>query len=62
VGQLVARAQTRYSDIFMRVHPDNASALRCYSAAGFIRVGAEQEAQWNALQPVQYLWLCYPTS
>jgi [ribosomal protein S18]-alanine N-acetyltransferase len=60
VGELVALAQTWYPDVFMRVHPANAPALRCYAAAGFSRVSAEQEACWNAPQPVRYVWLAYP--
>jgi ribosomal protein S18 acetylase RimI-like enzyme len=59
VTELVARALTNYPEIFMRVHPDNAVALRCYAAAKFVRVGAEQEAEWNAPQPVPYIWLRY---
>lgn len=59
VTELVARAQLSYPSVFMRVHPDNQAALRCYSAASFTRVNAELEAQWNAPQPVQYVWLSY---
>ena len=58
VGDLVARAD--YPDIFLRVHPDNAVALRCYTGAGFIRVDAVREAEWNAPQPVAYVWLTRP--
>jgi [ribosomal protein S18]-alanine N-acetyltransferase len=58
VGGLVARAE--YPDIFLRVHPDNTVALRCYTGAGFIRVDAVREAEWNAPQPVAYVWLTRP--
>ena len=58
VGGLVARAE--YPDIFLRVHPDNTVALRCYTGAGFIRVDAVREAEWNAHQPVAYVWLTRP--
>jgi len=58
VGGLVARAD--YPDIFLRVHPDNTVALRCYTGAGFIRVDAVREAEWNAPQPVAYVWLTRP--
>jgi len=46
-----------WSDIFMRVHPDNTVALRCYRGAGFVPVEAELAAQWNVPQPVEYVWL-----
>jgi len=62
VAELIAHLPAGYADVFMRVHPDNEAALRCYAAAGFIRVGAELEAQWNAPQPVRYVWLSYPTN
>jgi ribosomal protein S18 acetylase RimI-like enzyme len=58
VADLVARAE--YPDIFMRVHPDNVVALRCYTGAGFIRVDAVRETEWNAPQPVAYVWLTRP--
>ena len=58
VGGLVARAE--YPDIFLRVHSDNTVALRCYTGAGFIRVDAVREAEWNAPQPVAYVWLTRP--
>jgi ribosomal protein S18 acetylase RimI-like enzyme len=59
VGRLVAEALNDYPDVFMRVHPDNVAALRCYTGAHFIRVPAEQAAEWNAAQPVPYVWLTY---
>ena len=60
VSELVIRARATYPDIFMRVHPDNLAALRCYAAAGFVRVSAEREELWNAPQPVRYVWLAHP--
>jgi acetoin utilization deacetylase AcuC-like enzyme/GNAT superfamily N-acetyltransferase len=59
VRALTALATAAYPDVFMRVHPDNAVALRCYRGAGFQRVPAELEAEWNAPQPVRYVWLRY---
>ena len=59
VGELVVQAVAHYAHVFMRVHPDNATALRCYAGAKFVRVAAEQEAEWNAPQPVPYVWLTY---
>ncbi|MEV8318579.1 GNAT family N-acetyltransferase [Streptomyces sp. NPDC059900] len=46
-----------YTEIFMRVHPRNAAALRCYRAAGFRPVEPALAAEWNAPQPVGYVWL-----
>jgi ribosomal protein S18 acetylase RimI-like enzyme len=59
-ARLLALAQAEHDDVFMRVHPDNEAALRCYAAVGFTRVSAEQEASWNAPQPIRYVWLSYP--
>ncbi len=41
----------------VRVRPNNGRALRCYAGADFHRVSAEQEALYNAGQPVEYVWL-----
>jgi ribosomal protein S18 acetylase RimI-like enzyme len=58
VRQLLAEAaKTGWSDVFIRVHPDNDIALRCYQGVGFRPVDAALAQQWNALQPVEYLWL-----
>jgi len=46
-----------YPGIFMRVHPDNDPALRCYRGAGFVVVEASLAQAWNAGQPVSYVWL-----
>ena len=61
VTLLAAQATTHYPDVFLRVHPDNAAALRSYAAAGFVDVPAEVQAEWNAPQPVDYVWLRLPT-
>ncbi len=45
------------ANIFMRVHPDNQAALRCYRHAGFHQVDDDLAATWNAAQPVAYIWL-----
>jgi ribosomal protein S18 acetylase RimI-like enzyme len=62
VAQLSMVARAMYPNVFLRVHPANAAALRCYGAAGFERATAQQEAQWNAEQPVPYVWLTQPMS
>jgi RimJ/RimL family protein N-acetyltransferase len=43
--------------VFLRVHPANIAALRCYGAAGFEPVGSDQAAAWNVGQPFEYIWL-----
>jgi ribosomal protein S18 acetylase RimI-like enzyme len=57
VTLLVARARDHHPAVFLRVRPDNAPALRCYTAAGFKPVPAEQANEWNQSQPVPYTWL-----
>ncbi len=42
---------------FLRVRPENTPALRCYAAAGFERVPAQEEAAFNRGQPHDYVWL-----
>lgn len=46
-----------YTEMFMRVHPTNTDALRCYRGAGFLPVAPALAAEWNAPQPVGYVWL-----
>lgn len=57
VAALTARARLCYPAIFMRVHPSNAPALRCYAAAGYRPVQPQQAEEWNRGQPVAYIWL-----
>ncbi|MEV7584500.1 GNAT family N-acetyltransferase [Streptomyces erythrochromogenes] len=58
VRALLARAVAAgYQDVFMRVHPDNDRALRCYRGAGFAPVAPGLAASWNEAQPVAYVWL-----
>jgi hypothetical protein len=47
----------RHPRVFLRVHPGNTAALRCYAAAGFDPVGPDQAAAWNTGQPFDYVWL-----
>ncbi|MCX4903077.1 N-acetyltransferase [Streptomyces sp. NBC_00878] len=56
-GLLGEADRSGHSDVFMRVHPDNDAALRCYRGAGFVPVGPELAEAWNAVQPVDYVWL-----
>lgn len=46
-----------YAEIFLRVHPGNTAALRCYHGAGFVPVDPALAAEWNAPQSVSYVWL-----
>jgi [ribosomal protein S18]-alanine N-acetyltransferase len=50
-----------YPDIFLRVRPDNTSAIRAYLRAGFQPVAEALAAEWNEPQPINYTWLQYPT-
>lgn len=50
-------ARLRHPRVFLRVHPGNAAAFRCYAAAGFEPVGPDQAAAWNTGQPIGYVWL-----
>jgi ribosomal protein S18 acetylase RimI-like enzyme len=59
VTALVELARAEYPTVFLRVRPENVAALRCYVAAGFTRVAPELEAEWNAPQPVPYVWLTH---
>ncbi|MFF6870047.1 GNAT family N-acetyltransferase [Streptomyces sp. NPDC003444] len=66
VGRVLVRALldralgAGFDDVFLRVHPDNAVALRCYEGAGFVPVDPDEAAEWNAVQPVPYVWLTRP--
>ena len=49
-------------DVWLRVVPDNAAALRAYVAAGFVPAAADAERAFNVGQPVAYRWLHDGTS
>jgi GNAT superfamily N-acetyltransferase len=55
VAELVEVALGRHPHVFMRVHPDNAPALRCYAAVGFDPADPAETAEWNT--DVPYVWL-----
>jgi ribosomal protein S18 acetylase RimI-like enzyme len=61
VAALADLARSKYPRVFLRVHPDNIAARRCYAAAGFQPVEPDQAAAWNASQPVHYIWLSLVT-
>ena len=54
---LARLARLRHPRVFLRVHPGNTAALRCYAAAGFEPVAPDQAAAWNVGQPFGYVWL-----
>jgi len=61
VTELAGRARAAHPLVFLRVHPANHAAQRCYTAAGFQPVTPEQAAEWNTGQPVGYLWFTLAT-
>ena len=46
-----------WSDIWLRVVPDNEPALRAYAAAGFVRATTAEEGAFNIGQRVAFVWL-----
>jgi len=54
---LAEAAKSGLPDAFLRVHPDNATAIACYHHAGFRRIDAGTASCWNRSQPVEYAWL-----
>ena len=57
VAALVTHAHRLHPLATVRVAPHNTAALRCYAAAGFVRVSPEEEAAWNQGQPTDYVWM-----
>lgn len=53
-------AGTGYPAAYVRVAPDNARALACYCGAGFTPVPEAEWLQFNAGQPLAYVWLRRP--
>jgi RimJ/RimL family protein N-acetyltransferase len=46
-----------YDEVWVRVVPENAAAIRAYSAAGFVRTTPEEESRFNEGQPREYVWM-----
>ena len=46
-----------YSDIWLRVVPENTQARACYRSAGFVRASEAEEAAFNVGQPAEYVWM-----
>jgi ribosomal protein S18 acetylase RimI-like enzyme len=63
IGRTLARAladeawRRGFGAVWLRVVPSNVAALAAYTAAGFVRAGPEEEAEFNVGQPLAYLWL-----
>ena len=49
--------QRGLQEVWLRVRAENAPALACYRAAGFVRASVEEETAFNAGQPWPYVWL-----
>ena len=56
-GLLRSCACYRRYAVLLRVCPNNISAIRCYTAAGFMPVSKSEETTWNQGQPVEYKWM-----
>jgi ribosomal protein S18 acetylase RimI-like enzyme len=56
---LVPALAAGYSEVFLRVRPDNAAAIRTYHRSGFVDVPAALMEEWNDGQPVAYRWMRY---
>ncbi|MEV7561390.1 GNAT family N-acetyltransferase [Streptomyces sp. NPDC089795] len=48
-------------DVFLRVHPDNGTALRRYRSAGFVPVDTDLAESRNEAQPVDHVRLRHDT-
>ncbi|WP_433161787.1 GNAT family N-acetyltransferase [Kribbella sp. CA-247076] len=48
-----------HPDIFLRVRPDNAIAIKTYLDVGFVDVSQQEMDEWNAAQPIPYRWMRY---
>jgi ribosomal protein S18 acetylase RimI-like enzyme len=56
----IARSSGRGA-CFLRVVPDNEAALALYRASGLVVVDEALMEEWNAAQPVAYVWMQHPS-
>jgi len=56
---LVPALEAGYSEVFLRVRPENEPAIRAYRGSGFVDVPAALMDEWNDGQPVAYRWMRY---
>lgn len=58
VGELLSRSiPFGFSRAYVRVAPDNLTAIGCYRKAGFTRLTGDEELILNAKQPTAYVWM-----
>ena len=50
-------ATTGLATTMLRTTPDNGVAIACYLANGFTRLSPEEEAEWNAGQRRDWVWM-----
>lgn len=63
VRALVEQARRTHTElplVLLRVRPDNARAIRAYTAAGFVDVPADEQPTWNEGQRFEYHWMVMP--
>jgi ribosomal protein S18 acetylase RimI-like enzyme len=54
---LVPAVAVGFSEVFLRVRPENAVAIRTYHRVGFVDVPAGLMDEWNQDQPIAYRWM-----
>jgi ribosomal protein S18 acetylase RimI-like enzyme len=55
---LAGEAKRRgFAEVWLRVRPENTPARRAYEASGFRRATSDEEAEFNAGQPHDYVWM-----
>lgn len=55
---LEAARPTGYPRAFLRVFPDNRTAIACYLRAGFTPLSPAEQQTFNHGQPMVYHWMC----
>jgi RimJ/RimL family protein N-acetyltransferase len=55
-------ATTGLITTMLRTTPDNQTAIACYRANGFARLGPEEESVWNAGQRREWVWMVLGTA
>ena len=61
VRQLLEQATlSGLPEAFVRVVPENGTALACYRGAGFSPVSEPEREEFNRGQPLDYMWMHHP--
>lgn len=55
--ELLQRAKSIESKIWIRVHPENVQAKSIYLRSGFMIVGEHLQKEFNSHQAVQFVWM-----